>query len=188
MSVAIPTTEPKTFRAGDLLSWSKSLSDYPANAGWALAYTLINSTTKLTINASASGADFLVSVPAATTAPYTVGIYQWMARVTKATEIYTVGDGTIEILPNLAVLTSFDFRSHARKMLDAIEAAYEGRASLTQMQLQINGRSVQEFSRQELITWRSYYKAEVAQEGELATVGRTGMNPRHIKVRSTKYV
>lgn len=188
MSVAIPTTEPKTFRAGDLLSWSKSLSDFPANAGWALAYTFINATQKLTINAGASGADFLVSVSAATTAPYIAGTYSWMARVSKGTEIYTVDSGTTEILPNLATATTYDGRTHAKKMLEAIEAAYEGRASLTQMQLQINGRSVQEFSRQELITWRSYYKAEVAQQGEIESIGRTGHNPRHIKVRSTKYV
>jgi len=182
MSATIPTTEPSSFRAGDLLAWTKSLSDYPANAGWALVYTLINSATKITINASASGADFAVSVPAATTAGYTAGDYQWMARVTKAAEIYTVGSGTITILQNLAASTTL-IRTHARTMLDAIEAAFAGKASSTQLEMSINGRSIRSFSPKEMIEWRRYYQAEVAKEGHADTIARTGINPRRIGVR-----
>jgi hypothetical protein len=183
MSATIPSTEPSSFRAGDLLSWTKSLSDYPADQGWTLAYTLINAASKITINASASGADFLVSVAATLTAAYTAGAYQWMARVTKATEIYTVGQGTIEILPNLAAATTYDFRSHAKTMLEAIEAAFEGKASSTQLEMEINGRRIKSFSPSEMIQWRSFYKAEVAKEAQAETLARTGVNPRRIGVR-----
>ncbi len=183
MSAPVPTTEPTTFRAGDLLSWTKSLADYPANDGWALTYTLINSTGKITITASASGADFSVSVPAATTAPYVPGIYQWMARVSKALEIMTVASGTIEILPNLATATTFDFRSHARTMLDAIEAAFEGRASSTQLSYSINGRTVEHLTPEQLIKWRNFYQLEVTKEAQAEQLARTGINPRRIGVR-----
>lgn len=183
MSATIPSTEPSSFRAGDLLSWTKSLSDYPANQSWSLAYTLINATSKITINASASGADFLVSVAAATTAAYAAGTYQWMARVSKSTEIYTIGQGTIEILPNLATATTYDFRSHAKTMLEAIEAAFEGKASSTQLEMEINGRRIKSFSPSEMIQWRSFYKAEVAKEAQAETLARTGVNPRRIGVR-----
>lgn len=186
MSATIPSTEPSSFRAGDLLAWTKSLSDYPANDGWALVYTLINASAKITINASASGADFSVSVPAATTAAYAAGSYQWMARVTKATEIYTVANGTIEILPNLAAQSTFDFRSHAKTMLDAIEAAFEGKASSTQLEMEINGRRIRSFSPEEMITWRSFYKAEVAKEAQTESFTRTGINPRRMGVRLTR--
>ena len=186
MSATIPSTEPSSFRAGDLLAWTKALSDYPANAGWALVYTLINATAKITITASASGAEFSVSVPAATTAAYTAGDYQWMARVTKATEIYTVGQGTVTILPNLATATTFDVRSHAKTMLDAIEAAYEGKASSTQLEMEINGRRIRNFSPEEMIRWRSFYKAEVAKEAQAETFARTGINPRRMGVRFTR--
>jgi hypothetical protein len=186
MSATIPTTEPSSFRAGDLLAWTKSLSDYPANQGWALSYTLINSATKITINASASGADFSVSVPAATTAGYQAGTYQWMARVTKAAEIYTVAHGTVEILPNLAAQSTFDFRSHAKTMLDAIEAAFEGKASSTQLEMEIHGRRIRSFSPEEMIHWRSFYKTEVAKEAQAETFARTGMNPRRIGVRFSR--
>jgi len=186
MSATIPSTEPSSFRAGDLLTWTKSLADYPANQSWTLAYTLINAASKITINASASGADFLVSVAAATTAAYTAGAYQWMARVTKATEIYTVGQGTIEILPNLATATTFDGRTHAKTMLDAIEAAFEGKASSTQLEMEINGRRIKSFSPEEMIRWRSYYKMEVAKEGDAESLTRTGINRRRIGVRFTR--
>lgn len=182
----VPTTEPTSIRAGDFLTWLKTLSDYPANAGWSLTYTLINSTTKLTITAGASGADFLVSVSAATSAGYAAGDYTWMARVTKATEIYTVGQGSITILPNLAALAIFDGRTHAKTMLEAIEAAFEGRASSTQLEYELNGRRIRNFSLEELITWRSYYKAEVAHEAAVESLAQTGINRRRIGVRCVR--
>jgi hypothetical protein len=179
----VPTTEPTTIRAGDLLSWSKTLSDYPASAGWALSYTLINASSKITINASASGADHLVSVAAATTGSYSAGGYTWIARVTKATEVYTIGQGSMQILPNLASLSTFDGRSHAKIMLEAIEAAIQGRASATQLRMSINNRSIEYLSPTELIKWLSFYRAEVAKEAQAETIRKTGVNPRNIGVR-----
>lgn len=187
MSAAVPSTEPTTFRAGDLLTWSKSLSDYPADAGWSLAYTLINASTKITITAGASGANHLVSVAAATTATYTAGSYSLMGRVTKGSEVYTVVDGlSVEILPNLAALTTYDGRSHAKRMLEAIEAAYEGRASKTQLEMEINGRRVRELEPADLILWHNRYKALVAQEADAESLARTGINRKNIGVRCVR--
>ena len=186
MSVAVPTVEPASLRAGDFITWTKSLGDFPANQGWALTYTLINRTTKLTVTAVASGADFLVSIPASTTTGYAVGQYQWMARVSKATEIYTVDQGLLTVLPNLAALTTLDFRSHARTMLEAIEAAYEGRASRIQLEMEINGRRVRELTPADLILWRNFYKSEVAKEDKAETFARLGINTRRIGVRFTR--
>jgi hypothetical protein len=182
----VPSTEPLSIRAGDLVTWTKSLSDFPANAGWTLTYTLINATTKITIAASASGADHLVSVPAATSANYAAGIYTWMARVSKALELYTVAQGTIEILPNLATLTTFDGRSHARTMVEAIEAAIEGRASALQLEYEINGRRIKFMGPDELIKWLSFYRSELAKEAQAESLTRTGINRRNIGVRCVR--
>ncbi len=182
----VPTIEPTSFRAGDFLTWSQSLSDYPANAGWSLAYTLINAAQKLTLTASASGADHLISVAAATTASYAAGTYSWMARVTKGTEIYTIASGSMVILPNLAALTTYDGRSHAKTMLEAIEAAFEGRASSTQLEMELNGRRIRSYSLKELIEWRSFYAAEVAKEADAESFARTGINRRRIGVRCVR--
>lgn len=182
----VPTTEPNNLRVGDLWTWLKSLADYPANAGWTLAYTLINGSSKITINASASGADHLISVAAATTAGYAAGSYSWMARVTKATEIYTIDSGTIEVLPNLAAATTYDGRSHAQTMVEAIEAAIEGRASALQLKMQINGRSIEYMGAADLIKWLSFYRAELAKEGRAETLRRTGINRNKIGVRCSR--
>lgn len=179
----VPTIEPQTIRAGDLVSWTKTLQDYPANAGWSLVYTLINGSAKITINASASGADHLVSVAAATSAAYAAGSYSWMARVAKGAEIYTVDTGSLTIQPNLAALNTFDGRSHAKVMVEAIEAAIQGRASSLQLRMMINGRSIEFYPPADLIKWLSFYRAEVAKEAQLESIRRTGKNPRNIGVR-----
>ena len=179
----VPATEPQNFRAGDFLTWSKSLSEHPANDGWVLAYTLINAATKITINAVASGAEHLVSVAATSTANYAAGSYTWMARVTKGTEIYTVGTGTIEILPNLAALTTHDGRSHAKIVLEALEAAIRGSASRTQLEMSISGRQIRFLTPKELREERSALKAEIAQEAQAESMKKTGINPNNIGVR-----
>ena len=69
------TLEPSRVTAGDTITWLRSLADYPASAGWVLSYTLINSAAKISITATASGADHLVTVAAATSAAYTPATY-----------------------------------------------------------------------------------------------------------------
>ena len=73
MAAPTPTTEPATLIAGDTARWIKSLPEYLASAGWALTYTLINATNKITFSAAASGDDHLVNVAAATTGSWAAG-------------------------------------------------------------------------------------------------------------------
>lgn len=163
MAVDVPTVEPTQVRAGDTWTWSRSLSDYPAPT-WTLAYSLLNATSKISITASASGADHLVSVAAATTAGYTAGTYSASARVTSGAEAYTVWTGVIEVSPNLAAKTSYDDRSHARKVLEAIEAVLEGRATTDQQSVTIGDRSIEKMPIADLLKLRDSYKLEVASE------------------------
>lgn len=183
MALPVPDIEPASFRVGDFLTWTKDLPDFPADASWVLTYTLINAAAKITITASASGTLHLVSVLPATTAGYAAGLYTWAARVTKATESYTVGEGSMLLEPNLAALTTYDGRSFARTMMEAIEAAMEGRASSLQMKMEINGRSLEYMSATDMIKWYSYYKSIVAQEAAKESITRTGIDPRRIGVR-----
>ena len=135
MAVSTPTSEPTTARAGDTWTWQRSFSDYPAT-DWTLGYTLFKSGTRITFTASASGSDHLVTLAAATTAGYTAGRYDWVAAVTKGAERYQVDSGVVQILPNVATISAgYDGRSHARKMLDAIEATLEGSATASELSL-----------------------------------------------------
>ena len=86
----IPTTEPATIVAGDLLQWKRTDlgTDY-ANGSYTLSYKARHEGTSggsyvvITITASASGDDYLVSVGQSTTASYAVGEYNWQAYITR---------------------------------------------------------------------------------------------------------
>lgn len=178
----IPTIEPTTANAGDTWRWTRTLADYPASAGWALSYTLINAAAKITINASASGDDHAVTVSAATTAGYAAGSYDWRARVSRAGEVYTVGEGRITVR-NAFGGSTFDARSHARKTLEAIEAVIEGRASSEVSYYMIGNRQLRYMTPAELLTLRDKYRAEVAREDAAAAVAAGLPDKRRVFVR-----
>lgn len=164
MSAEIPTTEPTAVTAGDTLAWSKSLPDYPASAGWVLAYALVCAGQLITITAAASGDDHLVTVAAATSAAYVPGTYAWQATVTKTTERYTVGTGTLTVLPNLAAQGGgYDARTHAAKTLAALESWIESH-DMAVADYQIAGRAMRYIPIPDLLKLRDTYKAEVSRE------------------------
>lgn len=166
--------EPQQIVAGDSLSWTRSFTDYPASAGWVLAYALRNYQQKIDFSATASGDSFAIAVPAATTAAWAPGSYEWIAFVTKAAERYTVASGEIDITPNLAIDSPVDGRSHNRKVYDNICAALEGRTDVDEYT--IGGRSLRKMSIKDLLSWKSVYGTLVSREesgnsGGLTTYG-----------------
>ena len=178
------TTEPVRITAGDTIIWQKSLSDYPANDGWVLAYTLINAAAKKTVTAAASGADHLVTITAATSAAWAAGLYTWVATVTKAAERYTVGTGSITVVADLAALATFDARTSARKALDLYNLALETYGSKAYLQAyEINGRSQKFHDPSAFLKYGSTLRAQVASEDAAAKLA-AGIQPRNqIRVR-----
>jgi len=161
----IPTQEPASFEAGVTVKWTKDLSDcYPADQGWALSYTFISTTFKFTVTASADGTQFLVNIAAGTTAGYTAGIYKWIARVEKSGEVYTVDSRHCEILKNIAAMTNYDHRTHVKKVLDAIEAVIEKRATKDQMGYTIDGQTLEKTPIPDLLMLRDKYMVEYQRE------------------------
>jgi len=182
MAYTIPTTEPLSPRAGDTWQWTRSLSDFPA-PGWVLTYHAWNSSAAITITASADGTDHSVSVPSATTGAYTAGRYEWVARVTDGASDYTIGSGIWQVLP--AVGAAMDTRSHARKMLEALDALIEGRATdgdIDVVRQSINDRTVERDMGQ-LLALRAKYAQMVASENQAAALARGDQSGRHVRVR-----
>ncbi len=179
MAQPTPSREPARITAGDTITWQRALADYPASASWALNYRLINASGKIDIIASASGSDHLVNVSAATSAAWLAGSYSWTAYVTKGTERYTVGTGTITIKQDLAAAAAgVDVRSHAVKTLEAIEAVIEGRATQAHLSYTIDGRQMQLMKFDELLVLRDRYRAEVRSEEDALRV-QNGLAPRN---------
>jgi hypothetical protein len=160
-----PTTEPATVVAGDTITWQKSYADYPATV-WTLKYRLLNSATKIDITATASGDDFLVSVTSTTSATWAAGAYDYTAWVEKSGERVTVELGRITVKANMAVATTFDGRSDARIIYEALIAAYKtavaSRAYVAEYE--IAGRRMKFSSREEWLKELNFWKAQVVAE------------------------
>lgn len=171
MAATIPTTEPIAPRAGDTWRWRRTLPDYQAPT-WTLTYTAWNASAVISIIAAADGDAHSISVPPATTGAYAAGRYEWAARVTDSTDTHTIATGIWQILPALG--TALDTRSHARRMLDAINALIEGRAvdgDIDVVRTTI-GDHTTEFDLPTLIKLRGQYAALVASEDRAAAMAR----------------
>lgn len=180
----IPTTEPLTVNAGDTVRWRRALPDYPAGAGWALTYTLLNAAGKITITASAQGDDHLVSVPAATSAGWAAGDYAWRAQVSKAGDVFTVAEGRITVKPAFSAST-LETRSLARRALEAVEAYLADPNNLAAAQYEIAGRQLRRHTLTELWAHRDRLRLEVLREeqAERLAAGLPDRDRRRVLVR-----
>ena len=164
--MSIPTVEPSSIVQGETLTFTKSLSDYLPADSWVLSYALVNASGQITFTASDNGdGTHLVDEAPATTAAYTVGTYKYQAKVTGGTDVFLVGEGSIEVETSFAAASSgYDDRSHVKKVLDALEATILGKASSDQLSYSIGNRSLSKMSPAELLDWRSRYEQEYQRE------------------------
>ena len=182
-----PTTEPTRLTAGDTWEWSRTdlaLSRFPAPT-WALSYAL-RGPSQINITATPSDQAFTVTVPAETSAVYKAGDYEWAAYVTNSTtsERYQVATGHLTIAPNLAGdLPTFDGRSYAKRMLDAIEATILGRATEDANELAINGKKIVRMTPAELITLRDKFRFEYANERKAERIRKGLSSGNRVLVR-----
>jgi hypothetical protein len=181
----IPTNEPTSLRAGDTWTWKRTLADYPAGT-WTLKYRFKCSTTGFEITCTASGTDHLATVAAATSAAYVAGTWTWIAWVEGGvSEKYTVDSGSIKIEPEYrtgAATVALDDRSHAVKMLAAIETWLESRDPAV-AEYEIAGRRMKYIPIAELLKLRSRYQAEVANNENAARIARGEGIGRKIQFR-----
>ena len=169
----IPTTEPSSLRAGDTWKWTRTLADYPAGT-WVLKYRFKSAAGGFEVTASASGTTHSVVVAAETTAPYSAGAYTWVAWVESGSEKFTVGSGNVTVEPDYrsgSAATALDDRSHAQKMLAAIEAWLESRDPGV-AEYEIAGRRMKYIPPAELIKMRNRYQSEVLAETNAAKLAK----------------
>lgn len=171
----ILTDIPTEIRAGDTLSFTRTLSDYPASAGWSLSYVLINASGKITLSSTPDADVHSFTVAAGDTASYSPGDYKFVSFIIKNTTRHTVDQGSVTILPDLISETVMDGRSHAEICLANIETVLAGKATADNYSYSIAGRSLSKYSWEELIAARNYYRVEVGKEKRKAS-GKTQTN------------
>ena len=162
---------PSELTAGETWQWSVEATEYPAPT-WSMTFYFINASSVFSIAALGSGATFTVDHPATSTRAIEAGRYQWTARVTDGTDVFSVGDGVISIAPDL--VEERDTRTWARRMLDAVEAVMEGRATRDEQSVSFNGRSITRMDFAELRQFRDELRSQVRieEQGEAAGLGR----------------
>ena len=185
-----PTAEPAKLVAGDRFTWRRDdlANDYPIGT-FALTYEFHEDSggggnKQFTITATEADSTYYIEVGSSTTASYDTGDYIWEAYITRSadSERIMVDSGRTEITTNLAN-TNADLRSHAKIVLDAIEAVIENRASMDQSSMSIAGRSLSRMSIDDLMTFRDRYKAEYLKEIKLARIRNKQGSGNTIKVK-----
>ena len=184
-----PEKEPYELVVGDYWAWKKEglTADYPTGS-YSLSYEFHcdsggGGSHQFTINAVEADDIYYIEVASTTTDNYTPHDYIWGAYITRTSDSnrIQVDEGKITLLPNLAD-TNADLRSHAKIVLDSIEAVIQGRANMDQSSMSIAGRSLSRMSIDELLTFRDRYKTEYLKEVKLARIKNNDASGNTIRV------
>lgn len=156
---------PGSISAGLTFKRTVNLPAYPASQGWGL-HIYLRGVSAINIESTPSGTQHIFDVPASTTSAWKAGSYGYSVRAVNATsgEVYEVDGGNLNILGDIQTATDGDYRSHAQKVLDAVEAVIENRASLDQERYRINNRELYRTPMADLLRLRAQYRNEVRQE------------------------
>ena len=183
------TKEPNSLVLGDYWAWRRDdlASDYPVGS-YALTYEFHSDvggggSKKFTLTATEADDTYYIEAASSSTTSYSIGDYVWDAYITKTSDSnrVLVDSGRTTITENLAN-TNADLRSHAKKVVDAIEAVIENRASMDQSSMSIAGRSLSRMSIDELMTFRDRYRAEYLKEIKLARIRNKQGSGNTVKV------
>ena len=189
--INVPEGEPTRVVAGDTWTWKRSDLgvDFPF-AQYTLSYALKRdgaTGAPTIVTATGTSQSYEVSVPASTTQGLSPGPWSWDAYMTRISDSARVRivTGRLEVLPNSAIATG-DTRSHARRMLAAIEALLEGRSVSDVASYTIQNRSLTKLTPEELTRWRNYYRREIQREdaAEAARQGKATGRTMAVRFRS----
>jgi hypothetical protein len=162
---------PNSIRAGVTFSRTVCLKQYQAPL-WALS-VLLRGPKAIDFASVPSGSDHLLTVDAATTATWTAGDYVFAVRAVSNGTVMEVETGLVTVQPDIAAMADgTDTRVHAQRVLAAIEAVLEKRATQDQMRYAINNRELWRTPIADLLALRNFYKSELrrmkaAQRGRL---------------------
>jgi hypothetical protein len=165
---------PLRFIAGDSFAVAVALPNHPESEGWAASLIFSRAGYRLDLTGIATGDEWGFSISPAGTASLAAGRYVWALVVTHAADEKraTLDAGQMDVLPDPARATT-DPRTHARKVLDAIEAFLESN-DYAASRTRVGDRELQTIPLPELLTLRDKYRAEVRSEDVAAGFRKPG--------------
>lgn len=156
------TQFPNSIQAGLSLRVIVTAPEFPASAWQARAYLRGPSTINLV--AAADGESHLFYQCFADTQDWVSGLYDYSVKVFNERDAFEIERGQVTVVVDRALISStYDARNHEQRVLEAIEAVIEKRATKDQESYTINGRTLTRTPIEELLKLRSHYRAEIAQ-------------------------
>ena len=170
----VPEGEPAVLVAGDTWIWQRSdlASDFPV-AAYSLNYSMQREGDvgpPTTFVADETGGIYKITVAASITQTKAAGVWRWVSYAVRTVDSARVAVGSGIFIVNADPAQSGDVRSHASKVLAALESLIEGRATADVSSYSIAGRSLTKLSLDELMRWRAYYRREVKRERDVLNV------------------
>lgn len=149
---------------GTTISFEFNSANYPASEGYTASVVYRGSTSYYSFNTTNNGSNYKLEVsPSQNNIP--PGKYLILYEFSKSGNIYVEEADWVQVLPSPKSVT--DNRTHEEKVLDAINAVLESRATKEHLSYSIGGRSLALMTFDELIKAKSYYEALVKmQRGE----------------------
>lgn len=135
---------PSEFAAGTTVVYTRTLTDFPASAGWTLTVYLRGAGT-LTKAAAPSGDDFVVTLAGSDTGPLPPGGYEWSEFATDTSvpqQRFKATDGFVVISPDPALAGAGDMQLWEEKELALIQLVKEGRITADVQAYQIDGTAL----------------------------------------------
>ena len=171
---------PDTIRAGTTFDVAVTLPAYPA-PDWSLVL-ILRGVGQIDLASTDDGEGHRIGASAAVTSGWAAGSYWWQLRAVMGAEAHAVDEGNLTVAADLALIDApHDGQSHAERVLQAIEAVIENRATVDQQAYTINGRSLQRMPIADLLALRSRYRDEVRRQQQ-ARQGQSILG-RQIKAR-----
>ena len=187
-SANAPTTEPEKLTIGDFIQWKRiDLGDDYPNTSYTLVYSArltSGGESEISATATASGEDYLITIPSTTSINYKAGDYRWQAEIVRNSDSarIVIDRGYFEVVADLDD-NAADLRSHAEIMVDKIESLLQGKADSDVANYSVAGRSLTKLSFRELIDARDYYMAEVVRQKQKENISKGKASGSTIKVR-----
>jgi hypothetical protein len=177
----IPDEVPVAFTAGVTVKFNRGFNDYPPSDGWTYKIYFNGATDVFSVSGIVDPQDassWLVTINPSDT-EVDPGLYRYVERVASSggTEVYDVGEGVVQIEPDLATAPAGATLSFAEKTLASIEAEIAARivADVEDYSVQASslggGRSVKKIPMLELQKLRGYYAAMVRRQKNPGTIG-----------------
>jgi hypothetical protein len=174
---------PERVRAGDTWQWKLSSQCFLASDGYQCHVGLKGKYGQYTFSSTPLGSAFNVLVDLDTTKDIVPGAYNYVIALSKNGEQFTAGSGLIVVDVNLFSPGMVDLRDHAEKMLEAIEATLEGRATSDHQEYEILGRKLTRIPVEELMRLRNQYKVEVQNQQYVERLKARGGVAGRIRIR-----